>query len=315
MENPVQGGGNGPLRALISQPYLLLVLAPTFWGGNMVASRLAVGQVDPYLFLLFRWVGAVLLLVPFVLPQVRRDWRAISGSIWWLGFYGALGFAGFNMLVYGAAHFTAAVNISIEQAMIPVLVFAGSFIAFRVRARSLQLIGLLLTVIGVILVATHGEPARILNLDVNIGDGMVLGACLLYALYSLTLRYRPAIHWLSFMFMTSVAALLASLVFLFAFGGGLNTLVSGLPEITAIGWACIAYVMLFPSIVAQLCYAQGLSIVGPNRASIFINLLPITGTVLSVIVLGESLQPFHLIAAALVITGIGFAEYAIRARP
>ena len=315
MENPVQGGGNSLIRALISRPYLLLVLAPTFWGGNMVASRLAVGHVDPYLFLLFRWVGAVLLLVPFVLPQVRRDWRAISGSIWWLAFYGALGFAGFNMLIYSAAHFTAAVNISIEQAMIPVLVFAGSFIAFRVRARSLQLIGLLLTVIGVILVATHGEPARILNLDVNIGDGMVLGACLLYALYSLTLRYRPDIHWLSFMFATSVAALLASLVFLFAFGGGFGTLVSGLPEITATGWACIAYVMLFPSIVAQLCYAQGLSIVGPNRASIFINLLPITGTVLSVIVLGESLQPFHLIAAALVVTGIGFSEYAIRARP
>ena len=314
MENPVQGGGNGLIRALVSQPYLLLVLAPTFWGGNMVASRLAVGQVDPYLFLLFRWVGAVLLLVPFVLPQVRRDWKAISGAIWWLAFYGALGFAGFNMLIYGAAHFTAAVNISIEQATIPVLVFAGSFIAFRVKARALQLIGLALTVIGVALVATHGEPARILNLDVNIGDGMVLGACLLYALYSLTLRYRPDIHWLSFMFMTSVAALLASLVFLFAFGGGVDTLASGVPEITVTGWACIAYVMLFPSIIAQLCYAQGLSLVGPNRASIFINLLPITGTVLSVIVLGESLQPFHLLAAALVVTGIAFSEYAIRAR-
>ena len=196
MENPVSRGGNALFRAVVAQPYVLLVLAPTFWGGNMAASKLAVGQVDPYLFLLLRWIGAVLLLVPFALPQVRRDSAAIKSSIWWLAFYGALGFAGFNMLVYGAAHFTAAVNISIEQATIPVLVFTGSFIAFRVKARTLQVLGLVLTVTGVVFVATHGEPARILNLDVNIGDAMVLLACLLYALYSLTLRYRPDIHWL-----------------------------------------------------------------------------------------------------------------------
>ena len=315
MENPVQSGGNGLIRALSAQPYLLLVLAPTFWGGNMVASRFAVGQIDPYLFLLFRWVGAVLLLVPFVIPHVRRDWPKISASLGWLVFYGALGFAGFNMLIYGAAHFTAAVNISIEQAAIPVLVLAGNFLVFHVRARLMQIIGLVCTVTGVIWVATHGNPTRIIALDVNIGDGMVLGACALYALYSLTLKYRPAIHWLSFMFVTSVAALLASAVFLFAFGGGLTTLVTGIGETTLLGWGAVAYVMLFPSIFAQLCYARGVEIVGPNRASLFINLLPITGTVLSVIILGEHLEPFHLLAAALVVVGIALSEYAVRARP
>lgn len=311
MEKPVRGGGVSPLRALAAQPYLLLVLAPTFWGGNMVTSRLAVGQVDPFVLLLLRWVGAVLLLVPFALPHVRRDWRGIVGAFWWLFLYGALGFAGFNMLIYGAAHFTAGVNISIEQAAIPVMVFAGSFLVFRVRARTLQVFGLVATVAGVVLVATHGDPTRILNLSVNIGDGMVLLACLLYALYSLTLRYRPDIHWLSFMFVTSGAALVASLAFLLAFGGGIDTLVTSVPRTTLIGWGCIAYVMLFPSIVAQLCYARGVEMVGPNRASIFINLLPVFGTVLSVIILGESLQAFHLIAAVLVVIGIALSEYSI----
>ncbi len=314
MENPVQGGGSGLYRAFFAQPYLLLVLAPTFWGGNMVASRLAVDQIDPFLFLLGRWAGALLLLAPFVLKHLRRDRNKILGSLGWLSFYGALGFAGFNMLVYAGAHFTAAVNISIEQASIPVIVLFGNFLIYRIRARVLQIAGLVFTFIGVVWVATHGQPGRILDLSVNLGDAMVLLACLLYALYSLTLRYRPDIHWLSFMFVTSMAALCASLLFLFAFGGGMETLIAGLPAITPTGWGCVAYVMLFPSILAQIFYARGVEIVGPNRAAIFISLLPIIGTVLSVIILGEHLKPFHLLAAVLVITGIALAEYAVRAR-
>jgi drug/metabolite transporter (DMT)-like permease len=314
MENPVQDGGRGLFRAFGAQPYLLLVLAPTFWGGNMVASRLAVGQIDPFLLLLGRWVGAVLLLVPFVLPHLRNDRRKILGSLGWLAFYGALGFAGFNMLVYAGARFTAGVNISIEQASIPVIVLIGNFLVFRIRARTFQIVGLIFTFIGVVWVATHGEPHRILDLSVNIGDAMVLLACLLYALYSLTLRYRPNIHWLSFMFVTSIAALAASVVFLFAFGGGMETLVTRLPQTTPTGWLCVAYVMSFPTILAQIFYARGVEIVGPNRASIFINLLPIFGTVLSVIVLGERLQSFHLLAAALVVIGIALAEYAVQAK-
>lgn len=314
MAAPAPRDGMHPLRAVTSQPYLLLVLAPAFWAGNMVASKFAVGQVDPYLFLLLRWTGAVLLLLPFVLDHLRVDWARIVPSLGWLSIYGALGFAGFNMLVYAAAHFTAGVNISIEQAAIPVMVLTGNFVVFRVRARALQVLGLALTVVGVVWVATHGEPARILDMSVNLGDALVLLACLTYAIYSLTLRYKPDIHWLSFIFVTSAAALVASLAFLFAFGGGIGTLVTGLPRITPLGWGVIAYVVLFPSIIAQLCYARGLEIVGPNRASIFINLLPVLGTIGSVILLGESLEPFHLLAAALVVTGIALSEVAIRTK-
>ncbi len=312
MKNPVQGVGSGVFRALLAQPYLLLVLAPTLWGGNIVGGKLAVGHVDPYLLLLGRWLGAVLILLPFALPHVRNDWQKIVGSFWWLALYGVLGFAAFNMLMYGAAHFTAAINASIEQAVIPVIVFAGNFIVFRVRARLLQMFGLVLTVLGVVWVATHGEPGRILSLSVNVGDGMVLLACLFYATYSLTLRYKPAIHWLSFIFVTAFLALIASLGFLFAFGGGIGTLIETLPQTTPIGWALVFYVMIFPSIIAQLAYARGLEIIGPNRASIFINLIPITGTILAIILVGENVALFHLIAVLLVVSGIGLSEYAVR---
>mgnify|MGYP000663411307 CR=1 FL=1 len=310
-ETPAAGPRPLPVGPL-SHPYLLLILAPLFWGGNIVAGKMAVGEISPFLLILFRWTGAVLLLTLIALPHVRRDWEKIKPGLPMLALYGVLGFASFNMLMYGAAHYTAAVNASIEQAAIPVFVLIANFLIFRVAARPMQIVGLVLTVIGVMWVATHGELRRLVDLDVNIGDGMVVLACLLYAGYSLTLKYRPDIHWLSFMFVTAASAFVTSMIFQLLIGGGLPQLVADIPDVTAIGWVCVLYVMLFPSIIAQLCYARGVSIVGPNRASIFINLLPVFGTILSVIILREGFELYHLVASVLVIAGIVLAEYAVR---
>ena len=302
----------GILTSLVGQPYLLLILAPLFWGGNIVAGKLAVGQVDPFLLLVGRWTGATAILLTIAVPHLKRDWPLIRPRLPLLALYGILGFATFNILMYGAAYFTAAVNASIEQAAIPVMVLFGNFMIFKVRAKLLQVIGLILTIIGVIWVATHGEPGRLLALDVNIGDAMVLAACFLYAAYSLALRFRPDIHWLSFILVTAAAAFFTSLLFQVAIGGGFGKLMAEIPRTTALGWSCILYVMTFPSIIAQLFYARGVQLVGPNRASIFINLLPVFGTVLSVIIIGESFESYHVVASILVVAGIILAEYAVR---
>ncbi len=297
--------------AIMSRPYLLLVLAPMFWGGNVVAGKLAVGQIDPYLLLLGRWTGATLVLLMIALPSARRDWPVLRKNLPLLILYGIFGYAAFNILMYQAAHFTAAVNASIEQAAIPVIVLLGNFLIFRVRARPMQILGLLLTIFGVVWVASHGDPGRILSLSVNIGDGMVLLACLLYALYSLGLRYRPAVNWLSFLLITAAAALVTSLIFQLVLGGGFDRLTTEIPNATLLGWTCVIYTMIFPSILAQMFYARGVQLVGPNRASIFINLLPVFGTILSVLIIGESLQPYHLLAALLVVIGIVLSERAV----
>ena len=295
-----------------SQAYLLLILAPLIWGGNLVASKLAVGQVDPNILLLGRWFGAALILVFIASKHLKKDWVKIKPRLGILIFYGILGFAGFNLLMYNSAHFTSGINMSIEQASIPVLVLLGNFIIFKVRAKPLQIVGLILTIIGVIFVASAGEPMKILALEMNIGDVMVLFACLLYAAYSLTLKYKPNIHWLSFMLITSLAALFASFIYYIIFAGGFESLVREIPKTTMLGWGTIFYVMIFPSILAQIFYARGVELIGPNRASIFINLLPVFGTILSVIILGEKFQNYHFIASVLVIAGIILAEYAVR---
>ena len=302
---------NGPLAAFLTHPYLLLTLASLFWGGNMVAAKLAVGAVPPFVLLFARFIGAALAVLPFALPHLRRDWPVLRRSWGWLLFYGAIGFAAFNACLYEGALFTTAINSSIEQASIPVFVLLGNFLFFGVRGRPLQIAGLLLTIFGVLLVATHGDLQTAAGFRFNAGDLLVLLACLIYAGYALTLRYRPAVHWLSFLGAAVGGAAIGSVFFLLVFGGGFGAL-SVLTTTGATGWGIIAYVALLPTLGSQLFFAQGLAQIGPNRASLFNNLIPVFGTILSVLILGEALEPYHLIAAAIVVGGIVLAEWTAR---
>lgn len=309
---PPNNSKNSRIMSIILHPYLLLVLAPLLWGGNITAGKLAVGEIAPEMLVLGRWLGASLVILPFAIQSLKRDWKILRPSLPILFVLGAVGFSGFNMLMYIAAQFTSAVNASIEQAAIPVLVLIGNFFFFAVKPKFLQSVGLFITVIGVIFVATNGHVERLFSLDVNQGDALVLLGCVFYATYSLLLRYRPKISWASFIFVTAFFAMIASLIITAFTPGGIGETATKISQITPKGWLILTYVMLLPSIVAQLCYAKGLEIVGANRASIFINLLPVFGTILSVLIIGEQLQSFHLIAAALVILGIMLAEYSVR---
>ena len=296
----------------MSRPYLLLVLTTLFWGGNAVAGKAAVGNIDPYLFILLRWTGALLVILPFALRAVRRDWLILR-SRWWLYlFYGAVGFALFNVLIYVAAHFTSAVNNSIDQVAINIFVMLLNFAAFRIRVRPLQLLGVAVTIVGVALTATHGDLRRILSLDINFGDFLVLCASLAYAVYSLTLRYRPATSWLSFLFAGFLGAAIASAVFELTLGRG--DFVPSLVNVTPLGWALVAYTVIFPSIISQMFYVRGVELIGPNRASLFINLIPLFGAIGAILVLGEHLEPFHLVAGVLIAAGIVLAEWSAHRR-
>lgn len=298
----------------MASPYLLLVLCNLFWGGNVVAGKAAAGNIDPYAFLVLRWVGTLLLLLPFVGTPLKRDWPVVRAKWWLYLFYGAVGYATFNILVYVAAYFTSGVNNAIDQVAINIFVMLLNFALFRTRVRGLQLIGVAITIVGVALTATHGDLSRILTLDINFGDALVLIACLAYAIYSIGLRWRPETNWITFLFASFVGAFAASLVFMFTIGGGISHFVEALPEITPLGWLIVLYTLMFPSILSQMFYARGLQLIGANRASLFINLIPLFGAVGSVLILRESLQSFHLVAAILIVVGIVLAEWSARRR-
>ncbi len=313
MTKPLETENRGISARLLDQPYLLLLLAPLFWGGNVIAAKLVVGEIDPFLLLAARCVGATLFILPFAWPYLRADWPLIRRYWPRLMAYGALGYALFNVFLYVGLTSTTAVNSAIEQASLPMLIMAANFIVFRVRATWLQVVGVLIAIFGVVLVATHGNPLRLLTMDINIGDGLVILACLTYTTYTLALRFRPNIHLMSFMAVAFTGAAITGLVMLALFGGGLGqfaTLAQASPKV----WGVIAYVMIFPSMFSQVFYARGVELVGPNRAAPSHNLIPVFGTLGSVLILGERLEIYHYLAAAIIVGGIVLAEWAARGR-
>jgi len=309
MTNPPSAvAGASPVRTA----YIILTLTTLFWGGNVVAGKLAVGHIEPNALMILRWSGALVAVLPFAIRPLQRDWPVIRTSWPLLFYFGAIGFATFNVFVYMAAHFTSGVNTAIEQVAVNIFVMLLNFALFRTRVRALQIAGVVLTILGVALTATHGNLGRILSLEVNVGDLMVIAACFAYATYSIALRWRPPAHWMSIFVVSTIGAIGASFFYQGIIGGGVMAFFEQLPTISTEGWLIVAYTIIFPSVISQILYVRGVELIGSNRASLFVNLIPIFGTIGSVLVLGERLETFHMLAAGLVIIGIVLAEWSVR---
>jgi drug/metabolite transporter (DMT)-like permease len=290
--------------ALNSRAYLYLCITSLFWGGNSVAGKLAVGHVSPMTLTIFRWMVALMVILIFMLPQVKRDWPAIRKHWLLLLLYGVCGFTAFNALLYTALGYTSAINAVIEQAGIPMLIFLFNFVLFRIQASLAQIVGFSVTLIGVLVTAAHGEFSALAELQFNFGDGLMLGAGIVYAAYTVSLRWKPEMHWQSFIAAPAFGALLSAIPLFF---WELSRGAAIFPDAT--GWAIVLYAGIFPSLLSQVLYVRGVEMIGANRAGLFINAIPVFGTLLSVLLIGETLQPFHVVALLLVLGGIAIAEW------
>jgi drug/metabolite transporter (DMT)-like permease len=283
--------------------YVLLMLTTLFWGGNSVAGKLAVGHISPMVLTTARWAFALVIIAALGWRNVRRDWPLIRRHAPMLLLLGTLGFTLFNVALYNALVYTTAINTAVEQAGIPMLIFLFSFLLFRTRVTWAQVAGVVLSVAGVVLTASHGEPARLLEMDINFGDLLMLGGIMVYSIYTVLVRLKPQIHWQSLMTALTAAALVTSLPFLWAEQARGDLI---LPD--RMGWTILVYVVIFPSILSQIFFIRSIELIGPNRAGLFVNLVPIFGTLLSLLVLGEAIHLYHAIALALVFAGIWLAE-------
>jgi drug/metabolite transporter (DMT)-like permease len=292
-----------PGASASARAYLLLALTALCWGGNAVLGRLAVGEVSPMALVALRWLGALALLLVFAQAQIRRDWPIIRAHLGFVAAMGALGFTAFNALFYLAAHFTTAINIGIIQGSIPVFVLIGAVVAFRSRVTGLQVAGVLVTMVGVATVTAGGDLARLATLALNLGDVLMIAACVLYAGYTLGLSRRPQVSPLSLFAGMAGAALVTSLPLALA-----EAVLGRFQWPTPTGWLVLALVTVFPSFLAQISFIQGVALIGPSRAGVFVNLVPVFASILALIVLAEPLRPFHIVALALVLGGIWLSE-------
>ncbi|MES0880016.1 DMT family transporter [Roseibium sp. SCP14] len=283
--------------------FLMLGLTTLFWGGNTVAGRLAMGEVSPMMVVFLRWVIVAGILLPLQWKRIQAEWPVMRPHIVLMTLMAVFGFVGFNTLFYIAATQTTAVNLGIIQGSMPILVLIGSVIAFGTKARALQVFGILLTLAGVTMIAAQGSLETLLALAVNPGDGIMLIACVLYSGYTLSLRNRPQVSSLTFFAVLSGISVVASIPgFLFE----LSTETAQWPTLQ--GWLVVLYIALFPSCLAQIFFMRGVELIGPARAGVFINLVPIFAAVLAVSILGEPFEWHHGTALFLVLGGIWLSE-------
>jgi drug/metabolite transporter (DMT)-like permease len=300
----VTAPGNGAANAQTSgRAYLLLTLTALCWAGNAILGRLAVGQVSPMALVSLRWLGALGLLVVFAHAQVRRDWPVIRARLLFVAAMGAIGFTIFNTLFYVAAHWTTAVNIGIIQGAVPVFVLIGAFAAYRTQVAGLQVAGVLVTMLGVATVASGGQLARLAGLALNFGDVLMIAACALYAGYTLGLSRRPQVSPLSLFTGMAAAAFVSSLPLALA-----EAALGRFQWPTSVGWIILGLVTLFPSFLAQISFIQGVALIGPSRAGVFVNLVPVFASILALLALKEPFELFHAVALCLVLGGIWLSE-------
>ena len=286
-------------RRFYSAPYLLLTLAVFFWSVNSIVGRFMRLEVPPIALSFWRWAGASLLIFCFAWPKLKEDWPIIRRYLPLLLLLALTGVAMFNTMLYSGLQSTVALNGFLIQSTMPVLIMLFSFFLFRDKVSHIQGVGVALSLAGVVMVIARGDIEVLRSLSFNRGDILIFIAAVGYALYSVLLRQRPTFHPISFIAFTFVTGTLMLLPLYIWETVTVKALTINGPTLLT-----IAYVAIFPSIVSYFCYNRGIELIGANRAGLFIHLLPVFGTIMAVLFLGERFFWFHGIGIVMIFVGI-----------
>ena len=290
------------IAALYRTPPALLTLTAFMWGMNAIIGQLAVGEIAPFALVLARWVMVAAVLWPLYGRQVIAHWPAIRARLGGVVFMAIAGFTAFNSLFYVASIHTSGVNIGILQGAMPVMVLIGAVIFFGDKVSPLQALGVCVTLVGVAVVACKGDIDVLLALALNYGDLLMLVAALFYSAYTVAIRARPDVPGAALFTLFAVIAAVSAVPL-----AVWETTTENYEWPTMTGWALAIVVAIFPSCLAQLFFLRGVDLIGPARAGVYINLVPIFAAILAVIVLGEVFAAYHALALALVLGGIWLA--------
>jgi len=299
----------GLIQSVWANPILLLVLTTLIWAAHSIVGRLAVGQIGPMTLTCLRWGAALIPILIAARPSLRRDWPALRRRWVYLTAMGTAGYTVFVALFYVAAHYTTALNLSIIQGAIPAMVLIGARAFLGVRFTALQALGAFITMLGVMVIAAQGDPARLAALAFNTGDLMMVAAAALYAGYTVGLRQRPNVAGISMLAAMALAAFVTSVPLMIW-----EILSGGFIWPTAGGLLALAFVALGPAFISQLMYMRGVELIGPGRAGVFVNLVPAFGAIMAVAILGEPFAAYHVVALVLVVGGIAIAQRGAGAR-
>lgn len=286
--------------------FLLLAAASLFWSGNWIAGRALREAFDPVTLNFWRWAVATLVLAPFALRGLRGRWGAVRRRA---GILLALAFTGvalFQCLVYLGLRSTPAVNAVLLNSSFPMFMLLCSWVMERERASRRQVLGMLISLAGILIIICRGDPAALLHLQLNAGDAWILLAMPVWGVYSVLLKRRPAeLDGLELLFVISLAGTLM-LVPGALIAGWVSTSVRMPTAPEALG---VLYMAVFASVLAYVCWNRGVAVVGANAAGFTVHLLPAFGTVLAILFLGESFAGFHAAGIATILAGVLLATW------
>src|SRR4051794_20464169 len=288
---------------IANQPYLLLSITALCWAGNAIVGRLAAGHIPPVTLAFLRWSLAFLIIVPLAWKHLVRDLGAIRGHLGIMVFLSMTGVGAFTSLQYWSLEHTQALNTLLLQSAGPLIVALWSLLLLGVRLTPAQAAGIAVSLMGVLVILLHGDLTALSGIDFNKGDLIFIVALAIFGLYSVLSLKRPGIHGLSFVAFTFGCGA-ACLVPLFVWELSARPVM----QLDAANLLSLFYVAVFPSTVAYLCFNRAVQLIGANRAAPFFHVVPVFGTVMSIVFLGEHPQPFHLIGFALVLTGVFVAS-------
>ena len=286
----------------MNQPYLLLSLTSLFWGANVVIGRYAAGHVPPIMHAYIRWVGAFFIVLPFVWPQLKRDWPLIRENLPQMLMLSFTGISCYNSMAYYGLQYTEALNGLLMQSSIPLFVAMWALVLYRIRLTFVQFAGIVISLLGVVAIIIRGDIDLLRRITFNPGDLWILGALGVFSFYTAAAMKRPTMAPISFLTFTMGA-------------GGFMLTPFALWEIST-GFVVsfdfktlliLAYTVTTPSILGYLFFNRGVELIGANRAAPFTHLMPVFGSVLAIGFLGEQFRLYHAIGYTLVIFGIFIA--------
>ena len=282
-------------------PYVLLVLATLFWSGNFIVGKFAtLFQIPPLTLNVFRWIAVWLILLPFTYKEIYKNFPIIKKNWFVISFMGVITISTFNSVVYFALNYTQVINAVLVLAAIPAATIVLSSIMKIEKTNIFQLVGLFLSIIGIGSIISNGEIQKIISLSFNKGDLWMLVCVFTWALYS-TLLKKHKFKFSQF----SLIQLMVSAGILFLIPQFFYEKSIGLElNYNKAFFLILFYVVVFPAIAAYYCWQKGVEIIGPNRASMFIQLMPLFSAVMAIIIFKEKFELYHFTGAAFIVSGI-----------
>ena len=284
-----------------TKAYLMLVCATLFWAGNFNVGKIAfIENIPPFSLAFFRWLLVWIILLPFTFKEILKIKRDIFKNLPLLFLLGFTSVAVFSSFTYNALNYTQIINASLFNTAIPAMIILVCFLLKIEKTNIFQLSGLLISILGILVIITRLDVNILLSLDFNRGDLFMLGGVIAWGIYSAFLKKRT--------FEVSLLALIqtfCSLGLLILFPTFLYELIQG--KTLAVNedfFYILLYVAIFPSIGSYYCWAGAVSIIGANRAGIFLSLIPLFSTIFAIMFFNEKFLFFHFIGSILIIIGL-----------